>query len=426
MEAVTRKGGGKVKLESSFEKPLGIKELNTFVANHFKVDPQFSGVFVRGEISNFTTNSKSNHSYFTLKDEGAQIGALMFSFNSAKMFFRPENGMKVIAHGSVGIYIPGGQYQLNVDKMEPDGVGALHIAYEQLRAKLEKEGLFDPARKKPLPKRPRVVGVITSPTGAAVRDIINVSTRRFPYAKILVYPASVQGERAVGELISGMRYFNESRSADVIIIGRGGGSIEDLWAFNDETLARTLAASKIPVISAVGHERDFTICDEAADVRAPTPSAAAEYAVPETRELVEKIRNLIPREEKIISARIGRYREILSRFAESKALSSPMYFVNDRRVKTNDLYRRLCSRMESLSKERELTLGALSGKLDSLSPLAVLSRGYSAVFTPKGDVVKNAADISIGDDVVMRMNDGEAKARVSEVILDKDRGDSDG
>ena len=413
-------------LVSTFEKPLSVLELNSFVANQLKTDPRFSGVFVRGEISNFTTNSKSHHSYFTLKDEGAQIGALMFAFNSAKMVFRPENGMKVVAHGSVGIYVPGGQYQINVDRMEPDGVGALHIAYEQLRAKLEKEGLFDPRRKKPLPKRPRVVGVITSPTGAAVRDIINVSTRRFPYAKVLVFPASVQGERAVGELIAGMRYFNQTLSADVIIIGRGGGSIEDLWAFNDETLARTVAASKIPVISAVGHERDFTICDEAADVRAPTPSAAAEYAVPDTRELVEKIANLITREEKVMMGRIARSRESLSRFASSKALSSPMFFVADRQKRTDELYRRLVSRMEALSKQRELRLGAISGKLDSLSPLAVLSRGYSAVFTPEGRVVKNAADLSVGDDVIMKMNDGEALARVADVKLDGDREETDG
>ena len=407
-----------MKLVSSFEQPLSIQELNTFVANHFKVDPQFSGVYVRGEISNYTTNSKSNHSYFTLKDEGAQIGALMFSFNSSKMMFRPENGMKVIAHGSVGIYIPGGQYQINVDKMEPDGIGALHIAYEQLREKLEKEGLFDPKKKKPLPKRPRVIGVITSPTGAAVRDIINVSTRRFSYAKILVYPASVQGDRAVGELVAGLKYFNDSKAADVIIIGRGGGSIEDLWAFNDEFLARTVASSRIPVISAVGHERDFTICDEAADVRAPTPSAAAEYAVPDTKELVDKITNLIYREEKVVMGKLQRAREVLSRFSKSKVLSSPMSFVNDKHEITSEMFRRLCSANDSLSKEREFKLGALSGKLDSLSPLAVLSRGYSAVFTPDGEVVKNAADLCVGDDVIMRMNDGSVSARVSDVKLD--------
>ncbi len=406
-----------MKLESSFETPLSIMELNAYVANHLKADPQFSGLFVRGEISNFTTNSKSKHSYFTLKDEGSQIGALMFSFNSARMKFKPENGMKVIAHGSVGIYVPSGQYQINVDAMEPDGIGALHIAYEQLRARLQAEGLFDPQRKKPLPKRPRAIGVITSPTGAAVRDIINVSTRRFPYAKILVYPASVQGDRAVGELISGMRYFNHARNVDVIIIGRGGGSIEDLWAFNDEGLARTVAASEVPVISAVGHERDFTICDEAADVRAPTPSAAAEYAVPETRELVEKINNLISREEKVVMARIERFREALARYSEARVLSSPMYFVSDRRSRLDALEQRLLSRTNALVKQRELKLEAVAGKLDSLSPLAVLSRGYSAVFTTDGKVVKNASDLSVNDDVVMKMNDGEVLARVSDITL---------
>lgn len=417
-----------MKLESSADSPLSVTELNAFVANYLKVDPQFSGVFVRGEISNFTTNSKSGHSYFTLKDEGAQIGALLFSFNSARMVFRPENGMKVIARGSVGIYVPGGQYQINVASMEPDGVGALHIAYEQLRARLQAEGLFDPQRKKALPKRPRAIGVITSPTGAAVRDIINVATRRFPYAKILVYPASVQGDRAVGELTAGMRYFNSVRSVDVIIIGRGGGSIEDLWAFNDEGLARVVAASAIPVISAVGHERDFTICDEAADVRAPTPSAAAEYAVPETGELVAKINNLISREEKVMLERIGRFRGLLSRYSESKALSSPMYFVTGRKNQLDELSRRLTSATEALAKQRGLKLEAVAGKLDSLSPLAVLSRGYSAVFTPDGKVVKNAADLAAGDDVTMRMNDGDVLARVTDVVLNEgtERGKSDG
>ena len=402
-----------MKIESTRDKPLSIYELNVMVSNHFKVDPQYSGVFVRGEISNYTMNAKSKHSYFTLKDENAQISALMFSFNSTKLQFKPENGMKVLVHGSVGIYIPGGQYQINVDSMEPDGIGALHIAYEQLRAKLEAEGLFDPNKKKPLPKRPRAIGVVTSPTGAAVRDIINVSTRRFPYAKILVYPASVQGERSAAELIEGMNYFNRTRCVDVIIIGRGGGSIEDLWSFNDENLARVVSSSELPVISAVGHERDFTICDEAADVRAPTPSAAAEYAVPDTKELVEKINNLITREEKVMLGKIARYKEQLVSFSRSRTLSSPMYIVTDKESLLKSLGQRLSMSMENLMRQRDLRLGAVSGKLDSLSPLAVLSRGYGAVFTPDGDVITSAGSVSPGDTIHTRMNDGEIVSAVT-------------
>ena len=405
------------KIESSRDKPLSIYELNVIVSNHFKIDPQFSGIFVRGEISNFTTNSKSKHSYFTLKDENAQIGALIFSFNSFKMHFKPENGMKVIAHGSVGIYIPGGQYQINVDSMEPDGVGSLHIAYEQLRAKLEAEGLFDPQKKKPLPKRPRSIGVVTSPTGAAVRDIIDVSNRRFPYAEIIVYPASVQGENSAAELIAGMNYFNSSRPVDVIIIGRGGGSIEDLWSFNDENLARVVAASKIPVISAVGHERDFTICDEAADVRAPTPSAAAEYAVPDTKELVEKISNLINREKKVMLDKIARYNENLLRYSSSKALSSPSYLITGKATELRNLEHRLMLDEENVLKHCTLALQGVSGKLDSLSPLSILSRGYGAVFTPEGDVITNASEVSAGDDIRIRMNDGEIVSNVTQVNL---------
>ena len=273
--------------------------------------------------------------------------------------------------------------------------------------------MFDPEKKKPLPKRPCAIGVITSPTGAAVRDIIDVSTRRFPYAKIIVYPASVQGENSARELIEGLKYFNSSSSVDVIIIGRGGGSIEDLWSFNDEALARAVSASEIPVISAVGHERDFTICDEAADVRAPTPSAAAEYAVPDTKELVDKITNIIYREEKVVLGKIARYKELLMRFSSSKTLSSPTFVVADKAVTLHSLEQRLSSGMDNLVKQRELTFGALSGKLDSLSPLAVLSRGYGAVFTPSGDVITNAADVSPGDIIHTRMNDGEI---VSDVV----------
>ena len=260
---------------------LTVTQLNEYIKSKIDSDKTLQNIWIKGEISNFV-HHKTGHLYFTVKDENSLVRSLMFASSAAKLPFKPENGMKVILHGRVASYIRDGIYNFYADSMEPDGIGALYIAYEQLKKRLEAEGLFRTENKKPLPKIPSRVGVITSPTGAAVRDIIHVISRRFPFAKIIVYPALVQGEGAPPQLIAGLRYFNESHSADVIILGRGGGSIEDLWAFNNEQLAREVAASRIPVISAVGHETDFTICDFVADRRAPTPSAAAEIAVPET------------------------------------------------------------------------------------------------------------------------------------------------
>lgn len=258
---------------------ITVSELNEYIKMVLENDELLMRVFIKGEISNFTNHYKTGHFYFSLKDEGGAVRAVMFRGSASKLKFVPENGMRVVVGGRVGVFPRDGQYQVYAETMEPDGVGALYVAYEQLKAKLEKEGLFDAAKKKPLPKIPTRIGIITSPTGAAIRDIINILGRRFPLAKAVLYPALVQGEGAAPDLVRGIDYFNSAGNVDVIIIGRGGGSLEDLWAFNDETLARRVAASKIPVISAVGHETDFTLCDFAADRRAPTPSAAAELAV---------------------------------------------------------------------------------------------------------------------------------------------------
>ena len=268
-----------------FPGALTVTQLNEYIKGILDHDPRLTDVYLRGEISNFKNHYSTGHYYFTLKDEGGMIRAIMFRSSAVKLAFLPEDGMKVVAHGRISAFVRDGQYQIYCDSMEPDGIGALYIAYEQLKRKLEAEGLFDPSRKKPLPKIPSRVGIITSATGAAIRDMINVCGRRFPFAELVLYPSLVQGPDAPAQLIDGVRYFNEKQSVDVIIIGRGGGSIEDLWAFNNEDLAREIAASAIPVISAVGHETDFTICDFVADRRAPTPSAAAELAVPETEEL---------------------------------------------------------------------------------------------------------------------------------------------
>ena len=325
--------------------------------------------------------------------------------------------MKVIAHGRVSAFVRDGQYQLYCDSMEPDGIGALYIAFEQLKRKLEAEGLFDPARKRPLPKIPSRVGIITSATGAAIRDMINVCGRRFPYAKLVLFPSLVQGPDAPPQLIAGLRYFNETRSADVIIIGRGGGSIEDLWAFNNEELAREVAASQIPVISAVGHETDFTICDFVADRRAPTPSAAAELAVPDTGELKRKIQNIVTREAGVLQQIAARHREKLLLLSGSRVLQDPMAMIDDKKMQNAMLSERLIRAEERIRMQSRAALQAEAGKLSALNPLAVLSRGFSAVYREDGVLVKSAENVKPGDSITIRTEDGELDASVTAVRL---------
>lgn len=403
---------------AKFPSAITVTELNTFIKLLIDQTMPLNDLYIKGEISNFKNHVSSGHYYFSLKDKESQIRAVMFRSSAAKMKFIPENGMMVIAHGRISSFVRDGQYQLYADSMEPDGVGALYVAFEQLKNRLAAEGLFAQENKKPIPKIPKTIGVITSPTGAAVRDIINIATRRFPFAKIVVFPALVQGDSAPRSLVSGIEYFNNTASADVIIIGRGGGSIEDLWAFNDEKLARTVASSKIPVISAVGHETDFTICDFAADLRAPTPSAAAELAVPDTEELKHKISNIISRESAVIKQAIASKRESLARYSKSRTLSDPRIIIDERRMHAGILGQRLENSYSAYEGERRMSLAAITGKLEALSPLAVLSRGYGAVFSEEGTVVKNAADVSCGDTVTVRMHDGRIKASVRDVSFD--------
>ncbi|MBQ3178550.1 MAG: exodeoxyribonuclease VII large subunit, partial [Clostridia bacterium] len=362
-----------------FPGSLTVTQLNEYVKHIIDHDIRLSDVYVKGEISNFKNHYSTGHYYFTLKDEGGMIRAIMFKSAAGKMPFVPEDGMKVVAHGRVSAFVRDGQYQLYCDSMEPDGIGALYIAFEQLKRKLEAEGLFDPARKRPLPKIPTRVGIITSATGAAIRDMINVCGRRFPYAKLILFPSLVQGPDAPPQLIDGLRYFNETMSADVIIIGRGGGSIEDLWAFNNEELAREVAASQIPVISAVGHETDFTICDFVADRRAPTPSAAAELAVPDTAELKRKIQNIVTRESGVLQQIAARHRERLLLLSGSRVLQNPMTMIDDKKMQTAMAAERLVRAEERIRMQSRAMLQTEAGKLSALNPLAVLSRGYSAV-----------------------------------------------
>ena len=400
-----------------FPGSLTVTQLNEYIKHIIDHDIRLSDVYVKGEISNFKNHYSTGHYYFTLKDEGGMVRAIMFRSAAGKIPFVPEDDMKVIAHGRVSAFVRDGQYQLYCDSMEPDGIGALYIAFEQLKRKLEAEGLFDPARKRPLPKIPSRVGIITSATGAAIRDMINVCGRRFPYAKLVLFPSLVQGPDAPPQLIAGLRYFNETRSADVIIIGRGGGSIEDLWAFNNEELAREVAASQIPVISAVGHETDFTICDFVADRRAPTPSAAAELAVPDTGELKRKIQNIVTREAGVLQQIAARHREKLLLLSGSRVLQDPMAMIDDKKMQNAMLSERLIRAEERIRMQSRAALQAEAGKLSALNPLAVLSRGFSAVYREDGVLVKSAENVKPGDSITIRTEDGELDASVTAVRL---------
>ena len=402
--------------KSTTDGALTVTQLNEYIKAKIDADGFLSRVIVKGEISNFTNHYKTGHFYFTVKDEGSLIKAVMFRSAASKLNFVPENGMKVLVRGRVSAFVRDGQYQLYCDGMEPDGIGALYFAFEQLKKKLAAEGLFDEARKKPLPKIPTRIGVITSPTGAAIRDIINILGRRFPYAKVILYPALVQGAEAAPSLIAGMQYFNAQRNVDVIIIGRGGGSIEDLWAFNSEELARTVAASVIPTISAVGHETDFTICDFVADRRAPTPSAAAELAVPETHELMRKIDNIIGRMSLLISKRIENGRQILNFYSTQGVFAHPERMFEERKMQLLMLGQRLDGAVGAkLTKER-YRLSERTAKLEALSPLGILSRGYSVASDKSGKVIASVNDTKAGEHFSLRVKDGTVQATVDNLL----------
>ena len=395
-----------------------VTALNEYIKMKLETDEALMRVFIRGEISNFT-NHKSGHFYFTVKDETSRIAAVMFRSSASKLAFIPENGMKVIVGGRVSAYVRDGQYQIYVDTLEPDGVGALYIAYEQLKAKLGAEGLFDEAKKKPLPRYPMRIGVITSPTGAAIRDIINILGRRFPIAEVVLYPSLVQGESAAPQLIEGLRYFNEKKNVNVIIIGRGGGSLEDLWAFNSEALVREVAASELPVISAVGHEIDFTLCDFAADRRAPTPSAAAELAVPERYELKRKLGNVTARLELLEGKKLELLRSTLERMKKSRALTDPRNFIDDRRMALGVAEDKLYNRITFLLERKKSALAGKTAKLDAMNPLSVLSRGYGAAFASDGTVIRSAAQVEKGSDISLMLSDGTVRATVCDIVMNE-------
>ena len=397
---------------------LTVSQITQYIKAMFSSDVLVQSISVRGEISNLV--ERGGHMYLTLKDDGAVIKAVIFRSSLMKIRFRPENAMTVVAHGRINIYEQSGQYQLYVDMLEPEGVGALAKAYEQLKNKLEAEGLFAAERKKKLPYVPKTVGIITSPSGAAVRDIINVATRRFPAAKLLLYPSLVQGNDAAPSLCEAVKHFNDTKSADVIIIGRGGGSIEDLWAFNDETLARTVASSEIPIISAVGHESDFTICDFVADMRAPTPSAAAELAVPDSLELASRIATLGARLGISVTNRLARARRELENLTSRRVMMSPTAMLDDKNMRLSHIIDRLESAYTKVLSDKRSEFSNKISRLEVLSPLAVLMRGYSVAFDENGQLVKSVSDVKKGDKITLRVSDGRISAEICGA--DKDNG----
>ena len=398
---------------------FSVGQLNEYIKMLLEGNPNLKDVWVQGEISGAKLYS-SGHLYFSLKDSDSVISAVMFKNSMMRMEFDPENGMKVVAHGRVSAYPPRGQYQFIVDRMIPDGAGALAVAFEQLKARLGAEGLFDPARKRPLPAHPKRIGVVTSPSGAAVHDIIRVAKKRCPSTEILIFPSRVPRGEAPASLRGGIQYFNAGKDdpeqgVDLIIIGRGGGSAEDLWGFNDERLARAVAASEIPVVSAVGHEVDFTICDFVADLRAATPSAAAELSLPDKGDLTRQVQSLTTRLNAAQTTRLKRYRTQLDRLSAARVLTSPEGVYRLRRETVTALEKRLnLSVSRHLGRKRQ-SMERVTASLGALNPLAVLSRGYALVQTEAGKVIPAAAELKVGDRVNLRFADGIAKIAVEEI-----------
>lgn len=390
---------------------LSVSQINFYIKSIIENDGSLQFVLVTGEISNLTVHQRSGHIYLSLKDSNSVISAVMFAGNARRLKFRLENGMKVICRGRISVYEPSGRYQLYIEDMQPDGVGALTLAFEQLKKSLAQKGLFDNAHKKPLPKFPKTIGVITSPTGAAVQDITNIIRRRFPSADIVLAPVLVQGESAPEQLVRAVNKFSASKIADVVIIGRGGGSAEDLWAFNDEQLAYAVYNCETPIISGVGHETDFTVCDFVADVRASTPSAAAELAVPDRQELM----SYYFKQKQYISAMLDRKIKTAQLRLENQqrriSASSP-------KLKAEQLEKQLSAKSEKLTRfmniyisNKENKLIAAKGKLDGLNPLNVLNRGY-AIAEKDEKIITSSKQLKNGDDFTVILSDGKINAKV--------------
>ncbi len=393
---------------------ISVSQLNMYVRSLLEGDENLNNVFVRGEISNFSPNARSGHLYMTLKDGNSSVKAVMFAGNASKIKFRIENGMSVIARGRVSLYERDGAYQFYIDDIQPEGIGSLAVAFEQLKERLSKEGLFDSVKKKPIPPFPKRIGVISSPNGAAVQDVVNIISRRFPLAEIIFAGVPVQGD-GTGEIIAhAVSDFNYLKCADVIIIARGGGSAEDLWEFNSETLARAIYNSEIPIISGVGHETDFTICDFVSDLRAPTPSAAAELAVPDINELTAYLNLINSKMNKAINSKILFEEMRLDKLSDSGYLRKPADFIDDCEKKISDLNKSLNIAVKAIYENQYNRAFVLLSKLDALNPLRILSRGYSVVKLNES-VVSSVSQLKVNDRIELCFTDGKVSATVTKI-----------
>ena len=396
-------------------KILSVSQVNMYIKVLLDEIPQVKNVYICGEISNFKHYYNSGHMYFTLKDDKSQLKAVMFKNDNYRLKFTPENGMKVICFGQVGVYERDGVYQLYCRDMQPDGVGALTIAFEQLKVQLAQEGLFDEEHKKAIPKYPQKIGVATSKMGAAVEDIKNVISRRYPLCEIIIVPTMVQGESAAQDIADSIRFIDENLGVDTIIVGRGGGSLEDLWAFNTEIVARAVYACKTPIISAVGHETDFTISDFVSDMRAPTPSAAAELAVPDIKSLIFQLNNFSVSIEKSLDFKISQCENSIKRYKDFFSKSNVDLIYANIRDKMAQYNEKLKDSITRIIENQTNTLSKNAEMLDNLSPLKILSRGYSVVKNEKSDIVTDSENINVGDNVEIILSNGAFKATVNEV-----------
>jgi exodeoxyribonuclease VII large subunit len=387
------------------QRVYSVSQISGIIKNLIDGSPELNGIYVRGELSNYKVYP-SGHHYFTLKDGESALRCVMFKSSADKLRFRPENGMKVIALGRISVFVRDGAYQLYCTQITADGIGDLHIAFEQLKEKLYREGLFDQNHKKPLPLCPERIAIVTSAAGAAVHDMIRILRRRFPIAKVLLLPVRVQGTEAPPEIAGAIRYANRWHLADVLITGRGGGSLEDLWAFNDERVARAIYESEIPVISAVGHEPDFTISDFVADRRASTPSNAAEIAVPDMAELFRYLQDTDTRLAKGTLRVLERNSERLEALQKKKVLSDPMAYLQDRRLQLDFVHQKLTNAAEKLVSDDARRYAQLTAKLDALSPLKVLGRGYAMAQKADGTVLRSSEQVSDGEKIRVRLAEG--------------------
>ena len=398
---------------------LTVSQVNSYIKLLLDADTKLNTIFMIGEISNLADNYKSGHIYFSLKDDKSIIRCVMFSFNAKKLKFIPKNGMNVILRGRVSLYEATGQYQVYVEDMQPDGVGAITVAFEQTKAKLEKEGLFDKSHKKPLPNYPKKIGVITSKNGAVIEDIKNILNRRYKLAEIILYPVSVQGENSAREMIKALEFLDNKKLCDVIIIGRGGGSTEDLWSFNDEHLARTIYKATTPIISAVGHETDFSICDFVADVRAATPSMGAEIVAPDSNQLMLYISSIYNYLTSKIENQIQENREKVSRLSTNLTKSSPIYTLEKYYQQNSILDLKLKNSYKNIININKNNLINNATKLDNLSPLKTMQRGFS--LASKDDkIINSTKNLKCGDVLKLNFSQGEAKCLVTEVNNEKE------